>query len=63
MELSENIKILIAKQINKNRFVEILPEDIRFEDFIMVAKDYLNKFGYIPESWKPYISKKEYIKN
>lgn len=56
MELSDNIKLIIARQINKSRFVEISPEEVTINEFLEVATNYIKKFGYTPEEWAPYLN-------
>jgi hypothetical protein len=49
-EMKEVVKIAASK-------ANYLKEDVDFSDelFIMVAKEYYRKYGYIPASWKQYM--------
>lgn len=51
--MEEVVKIAASK-------INYLKDDIEFSDqlFIMVAKEYYRKYGYLPDAWKKYMQDK-----
>ena len=57
MKLSKEIQNAIVKHVNRDRCVELEAEEIGNELFIEVAREYKEKYGYLPESWEKYMKK------
>ena len=57
MELPMSIKTLVAKQISKQRVVEIKASDINNQIFLQFVEDYLQRYSYMPTLWQSYYNR------